>query len=93
MHASVCDLIAEIFAGKLNRPVAGPDTDLFETAVLDSLAFVDLLMHLEEACGIRIEPEDFDLDRFRSISRIAAFVAERQARLPGPAATAASAHG
>ncbi len=53
------------------------DTDLFETGVLDSLAFVELLMHLERAFGIRISIEEVEIDRFCSIARIAEFVTAR----------------
>ena len=46
--------------------------------VLDSLAFVDLLLHLEREFAIAITPEDVDVERFQSIAKIARFVAERQ---------------
>ena len=69
--------ISAIFANHLNRPVDDPDVDLFERGILDSLAFVDLLMHLEESFAIRIETDDFEIDRFRSIARIARFVESR----------------
>ena len=72
--------LAAIFADRLNRLVPDREADLFETGILDSLAFVDLLMHLEESFGIRIETDDFEIDRFRSISRIARFVESRQAK-------------
>jgi acyl carrier protein len=53
------------------------DADLFTAGILDSLAFVDLLLHLEREFAIAIAPEDVDLDRFRSVAHIARFVAER----------------
>jgi acyl carrier protein len=66
--------IASIFEERLNVAVPAHDTDLIDSGLLDSMAFVDLLLHLEEHFGIRIGPADFELDEFRSIDRIAAFI-------------------
>jgi D-alanine--poly(phosphoribitol) ligase subunit 2 len=69
--------ISRLFADALNRPVASVDLDLFEAGVLDSVAFIELLLHLELDFGVRASAADLDLDRFRSITCIADFVAER----------------
>ena len=69
--------ISRLFAGALERPVPSVDLDLFEAGVLDSAAFVELLLHLELDYGVRASAADLDLDRFRSIACIADFVAER----------------
>jgi hypothetical protein len=41
------------------------------------MAFVDLLYHLEQELGIRVSFDDLDMDNFRSIERIAKYVATR----------------
>jgi acyl carrier protein len=69
--------ISRLFADALNRPVPSVDLDLFEGGVLDSAAFIELLLHLELDFGVRASAVDLDLDRFRSIACIAEFVAER----------------
>jgi D-alanine--poly(phosphoribitol) ligase subunit 2 len=69
--------IFRLFAETLHRPVPSVDLDLFEAGVLDSVTFVELLLHLELDFGVRASAADLDLDRFRSISCIAEFVAER----------------
>jgi acyl carrier protein len=69
--------ISRLFADALDRPVPSVDLDLFEAGVLDSAAFVELLLHLELDYGVRASAADLDLDRFRSITCIADFVAER----------------
>lgn len=66
----------------INVEVPSVEMDLFETGVLDSMAFVELLLRLEEAFGIQISIEELEVDRFRSIERIAHFVA-KQAGLDG----------
>jgi len=75
--------IATIFREKLNLVVPSDDTDLFATGGLDSLSFVELLVEIEREYGIGVSLEDLELENFRSIGRIAGFVAERLGRQGG----------
>ena len=67
--------IAAFFSERLNLTVSSPTQDLFETGVLDSMAFVDLVMHLEHQFDIRISTDELEPDNFRSVAKIAGFVA------------------
>lgn len=69
--------IAAIFSGALNVEVASTRVDLFEEGLLDSLAFVELLLQLEREFGVTTSVDDLDADNFRTIERIAEFVTER----------------
>ncbi len=69
--------IATLFQASLNLTVPSMETDLFETGTLDSLSFVTFLVHLEEEFGFSASIEDLEFDNFRSIGRIAAFLASR----------------
>ena len=76
------DLYAELtalFATNLGVDVPSPETDLLETGRLDSLGVVELLFQLEQRFGIRIDPDDLEVDHFRSLAAIAAFIAARVA--------------
>lgn len=77
--------IRQVFRDKLKLDVPSVDTDLFETATLDSMVFVDLLLHLEREFGVTVALEDIEFDHFRSIERIAEFVANRVAWAEGTA--------
>ena len=78
--------IRQIFRDKLKLDVPSVDTDLFETAALDSMVFVDLLLHLEREFGVTVVAlDDIEFDHFRSIERIAEFVANRVAWAEGTA--------
>ena len=66
--------IAHWFLASLNLEIPSPETDLFETGVLDSLAFVELVLHLEQEFGVKITLEQVEIDNFRSVERIAAFL-------------------
>ena len=62
----------------LNLEVPSEDTDLFETGLLDSVSFVELLVQVEEQMGVTVSLEQLEPDNFRSVRRIAAFVLANQ---------------
>lgn len=83
--------VVKILTQGLNLEAPAPDTDLFETGILDSQKFVELLLQLEKQFQAHISVEDFEVENFRSVSRIAALIAHRQERgdfgsacVPGP---------
>ena len=66
--------IGSFLATKMGIEVPSPTADLVAAGLLDSLALVDLLAHLEKGYDIRISLEELDLDNFRSIAGIARFL-------------------
>jgi acyl carrier protein len=66
--------IATWFLECLHLEIPSPETDLFETGVLDSLGFVELMLHLEKEFGVKITLEQVEIDNFRSVDRIAPFL-------------------
>jgi acyl carrier protein len=81
------DRIANLFSTALNLDVPSIDSDLFDTGALDSLAFVDLLFHLEQEFGVSTSVEDMEVENFKSIACIANFLTARgvDAAAPAPA--------
>lgn len=69
--------ITRFFSERLNVDVPSEETDLFDTGVLDSLAFVELLLHLEQHFHVRVSMEELHADHFRTISHIVDFVSAR----------------
>ncbi len=78
----LCDRIAALFSEKLHIEVPSVETDLLETGVLDSLTLVELIFHIEQDIGLKISLETLDLDHFRSIARIAGFLAGQNGAQP-----------
>jgi len=66
--------IAELLGERLHIEVPSSDTDLFATGLLDSLGLVDLLVQLEAQLAVRLTLDSADLEEFRTVSSIAAFV-------------------
>lgn len=81
-QTSLHDRISRFFSDALHVDVPAADTDLFDAGVLDSLAFVELLLHLEQEFGVTTSVDDLEIERFRSIARIGEFVMARTADAP-----------
>jgi acyl carrier protein len=66
--------IADIVRDVLQIEVASPDDDLVATGLFDSLAIVSLIAEIEVVLGYELPLDEFDVDSFRTVGRIAAFV-------------------
>jgi acyl carrier protein len=63
----------------LDRSEFSDDTLLFSTSMLDSFSMVDLILYIEQAAGVTIDPGSVTLDNLDSVERILAFVGSQQA--------------
>lgn len=66
--------IRRVLSEKMFLDVESPDTDLLGTGLLDSLALIQLLVHLEETLGVKIALDEIEIEDLRSISSIACLV-------------------
>jgi len=74
------DLVTELLA-KAGDPDPPRDRDsLFISGRLDSLAMVNLVMHLESSFGIDFGRLGFDLDRLDSLHEIESMIDDHRAR-------------
>ncbi|PKV88646.1 phosphopantetheine-binding protein [Streptomyces sp. TLI_146] len=66
--------LAEVVAwiGRRHPEAAGigPDDDLIESRLIDSLGFLEFIVLIERLSGRPVDVETLDLDDFRSLSRI-----------------------
>lgn len=53
----------------IDMPVT-PETELFSTGVLDSVAMMNIIAFVEEKAGIDVRPADVTLDNFDTVQRI-----------------------
>ena len=70
--------VSALIRDALQVEVPAYDTDLIDTGLLDSLALVALITELEAAFGFDLPLDEFDLESFRTVERIAAMVAAQQ---------------
>jgi len=73
--ASIRTLLAE----KLLVEVDSTGEDLLDAGVLDSLALIQLLFHLEERFNVTIPLDELEIEDLRSIASIARMVENQRA--------------
>lgn len=82
--------IREILAEKLLVEVDSNQSDLLQAGLLDSLALIQLLVHLEERFGVKISLDELEIEDLRSVNSIARLIANLQTGAPGLEQTAAT---
>jgi len=66
-----------LFSEVLHVEVPSVDTDLFDTGILDSQRFVELLLFIEQNFDTHIDIQDFEIENFRCIEKIATLIRQR----------------
>lgn len=56
------------------RGTVGPDDDLIELGVLDSISIVHLIRYLEESFDVEVQDDDIVPESFRTLAGICALV-------------------
>jgi acyl carrier protein len=74
-NPELTERIGRLIRQTLSVEIPAPDTDLIESGLIDSLALVSLIAEIEGEFGFELPLDDFDVDNFRSVDRMAAFVA------------------
>jgi acyl carrier protein len=69
----------------LSVDVPDGDTDLVNSGLLDSLGLVMMIVEIEHEFQLELPLDDLDVDRFRSVNRIAEFLAASLVGTDGPA--------
>lgn len=59
--------IAVVLGKTLTMEQVDADLDLLESGMLDSLSLMQLIVNLEEQFSIQIEPEEIDIDDYRTV--------------------------
>ena len=77
MTSTLVDRLRRVFTAVLHVDAPPATADLVDGGVLDSLALVELLAAIETEFAIEIPLDELDLERIRSLDRIAELVAER----------------
>ena len=77
MEEKVLNLLAEICEDDCVKDE--PETELFESGLLDSLGFAEFLVELEDQLGIVISPSEVEREDINTPEKILALVMERDA--------------
>ncbi len=72
----------EFICQRLSQTELDPDLDIFESGLVNSLFAMELVLFVEKQFGFAVENEDLDLENFRSLNAIAAFVSKKLTAAP-----------
>jgi acyl carrier protein len=79
MALARADLVAYLAEkGRIDPARFEDDTPLFSSGLIDSFTMVDMLVFLEQHTGVKMAPEDIDLQNLDSVARILRFAAAKQ---------------
>lgn len=69
--------VSELFS-RMHVEVPSVQTDLFDSGILDSQKLVELLFFIEQDFKTPIDIQDFEIENFRCIEKIAALLIQRK---------------
>jgi acyl carrier protein len=73
-YESVRSRLSALFSEVMHVQVPSAGTDLFDTGILDSQRFVELLLYIEQNFNTHIDIQDFEVENFRCIEKIATLI-------------------
>jgi acyl carrier protein len=77
--SSISERLQGLFRETLATEPPTPTADLIDGGLLDSLALVELIFAIEQEFGVSIKLDSLELDAFRSLDSITAFVESQTA--------------
>lgn len=75
MEEKILTIIEEICEDSVVREER--DLDLYEEDLIDSLGFVELLVRIEDECGVLIHPSEVTREELSTVNKIIALVESR----------------
>ena len=72
------DIVLEYILRSVNIQSLDNDHDLFESGLATSLFAIQLMTFIEKSFHIKITTDDLDLNNFRSVNAICAFIESKQ---------------
>jgi acyl carrier protein len=60
----------------------GDDDDMIGSGVLDSMALMQLIGHLEQCHGVQVTPDEILIENFGSVNRLVHFIIRKQGQVP-----------
>jgi D-alanine--poly(phosphoribitol) ligase subunit 2 len=77
MREKLLDMIEELCGDEIVRE--DPDIDLLEEGLIDSLDYIELLLWIEEAFGLKMSPSELTREEMATPNRVIGVVEKRLA--------------
>jgi len=79
-QSGIKETIREFISSSINIAGVNDDANLFESGIVNSLFAVQLMTFIEKTFAIEVGPEDLDIDNFKSLDAMTAFVLRKLER-------------
>ena len=70
----ISERVTRLFTDRMGIEIPSATTDLVNEGLLDSLALVDLLVHMEREFQVAIPLDQVEIDHFRTVERISRYL-------------------
>lgn len=78
LRADLREFIVKNYLLSRDTSLLGDSESLIERGILDSTGALELVLHLEEQYGIKVQDEEMHPDNLDSVEKIAAFVERKR---------------
>lgn len=75
MENSILDILVDLCEDEIVR--TNKDIDLFESGLMDSMTFVELLVQIEDGLGVSLAPSEVTRDEMNTPNKIIAKVTSK----------------
>jgi acyl carrier protein len=77
-EAKVKETLKEFILNSINITNWNDDENLFESGIVNSLFAVQLMTFIEKSFAIEVESNDLDVENFKSLNAMTAFVLQKR---------------
>lgn len=78
----IADGLTQFLSGQyVGSLTISTDTPLADTGLLESLTVADLLAHIEQRCGVSLEPEEITPANFQTVQILSELICAKQQSL------------
>lgn len=76
-QAQIKETVREFISSSINLADWKDDENLFDSGLVNSLFAVQLMTFIEKAFAIEVGPDDLDIENFKSLNAMTAFVLQK----------------
>ena len=76
-HAAIKEIIRDFVSRSINVRELNDRENLFESGIVNSLFAVQLMTFIEKTFAIEMETDDLDIENFKSLDAMTAFVLQK----------------
>jgi methoxymalonate biosynthesis acyl carrier protein len=77
-NLSIRESVKEFFSKSVNLPTLNEEEDLFDSGIVNSLFYIQLVTFIEKTFDILVTTDDLDMQNFKSVNAVHDFVQRKK---------------